>query len=187
MTNAALRAEEARDLRSQIADLDNDASEIQFMDTSPRRVVDTVYSVESGEPINVLRYHLTEIMAKKLPDGRPAFTARPENAPVYKQGHVKCFMAKDSPAQEALHAIGIYKVCPAERLANDYAMQVHAEHKHRTEWRMYMAHLEGEERQADRARQQAQIDAMMAVAAAATGEKRGPGRPRKEHVDEAAG
>ena len=181
MTNAALRAEEARDLRTQLGALMDDEAEIIFMDTSPRRQIETVYSMQSGEEIHVLRYHLPEIMGKQLPDGRPAFTARKELAPVYRQGSTPCFMADNSPEREALNELGIFKICPAKKLANNYAKQVHAQHKHHAEWAMYQDHVNSLEQADWKRRQEEQTAAIMKLAEgnAATQEKRGPGRPPK--------
>lgn len=177
MTNAALRAEEARDLRAQLGNLEGDEDEMQFMDTSPRRRVDTIYSMETGEAIHVLRYHLKDVMEKRRPDGSFAFTADKGRAPAFRPGTTKCFMAKDSPDRATLDELGIVKVCPAEHLQNAYAAQRHAEHKHGSEWRAFQAHLEAVERENDRDRQDRQIEAMMALAGQSPARRRRKGEP----------
>jgi hypothetical protein len=182
MTNAAIRAQQRRDLRQQIAVLGRGEEEESWevQDVTRHRNWESLWSTESGEEIKLLSYHLDEYLNKQLPDGRPMFVARPEEAPPYREGRTKCFMAKDSPEREALNDLGIFKVCPAEKLANNFAKQMHAEHKHRTEWRMYSDYLANLEKDADRERQQAQTEAMLEVARSS---RRGPGRPPKEEVD----
>ena len=63
-------------------------------------------------------------------------------------------------------------------------MIVHAQSKHPTRWKQYQAMIDRAERDSDRARQDAQIAAIMALAGSKAesdeAPRRGPGRPPRE-------
>lgn len=184
MTNQlAERAEQARDLRQQIAGLESsDQREIIFKDTSPSRRRVTFYSTIDGEKINIPEYMMESVMRKRRDDGEFMFTSDPAKAPTRKPGTIKCFLHPDSPDREILNEIGLAAShCPANTLGNLYSKRIHALHRHRQEWAMYQEHLETGRRELAEHQQREQTAAMLALAGrAAEEEKRGPGRPRKE-------
>ena len=161
----AERAEAARDARNLATTLGvRDKTGILFQDTSPPQLWVTLWRTDTGEPVQVLEYHVPETLEKLRDDGQRAFTGRKENAPEYILNSVHCFMSKNSPERPILNELGIFKTCPAEHLSNDFAREEHARRKHRSEWRMYEAHLA---KQADakwRTQQENQSSAMMTLA-----------------------
>lgn len=168
----AQRAEEMRDLKRQIDGLSAaDDAEFIFRDTSPQRRKATVYSMQNGEPIQIPAYMLEHVLTKQLDDGRDAFTAFPEKAPAFKLGTVKCFLHRDSPDRLILEEIGLGGAsCPAEHLASVYSKRIHGQHRHRQEWAAYQEHLSGQAEQENRDRQDAQLEATLAIARAAGGQ-----------------
>ena len=174
MTNAqvvAERAEEVRDLRTQIAGLQvDDAREIIFKDVSPRRGKVLIYSMVDGEPITIRQNMLDQVLAKRLANGQFMFTTRKEQAPVYVRGNVKCFLHPQSEERPILAQLGISQVCDAEHLGNDYSKEIHAEHRHKSEWKMYQRYISDNEQKRWRETQEMQAEAMLAVANRAAGE-----------------
>lgn len=173
----AQEVEEALDLKRQISGLEDPGDQnFLFQDTSPRTRWDTVYSTQTGEPIQVKRHRLIATLEKRLPDGTKAFTADRSLAPEYRLGDVKCFLARDSEERQMVDALNIAPgyYCVAEHLANESAAQVHAEKRHPTRWRMYQAHLDRAERERDREERQAQTNAILALAKANSRGKKEP-------------
>lgn len=162
----AQRVEDIRDLRRKIEGLSReDESEFIFRDTSPQRRKVTVYSMQNGEPIQIPSYMLEHVLAKKLDDGRDAFTAFPEKAPVFQRGTVKCFLHVNSPDRMILEEIGLGGAsCPAEHLASVYSKRIHGQHRHRQEWAAYQEHLNSLSEQENRDRQERQLEATLAIA-----------------------
>lgn len=184
MTNApAERVQDIRDLRDQIVGLEReDEQEMVFRDTSPRRVRVHVWSMQDGEEITIARKMLENVLKKRLPDGRYAFTARKEEAPVYRRGQVKCFLHSESPERVILQEIGLAGItCPAANLANAYSKRIHAMHRHKQEWAAYQDYLDGEKETRDRERQDLQLEATLAMAGVRTDDEDKPrrGRPRQ--------
>lgn len=167
----ATKAEEARDLRRQIAELDGeDEREIVFKESSPRKRMATIYSMVDGEPLKVAAANIERVLEKRLPDGRYMFTADPQKAPEYKLGEVKCFLHPDSPDRPTLVSIGLGGAyCPAAHLANNHSRRIHAEHRHGQEWKAYQEHIKEEKERADIERQNAQLEATLAIAGRAAG------------------
>lgn len=165
----AQRIETAVNLKRQVAALaDVNDSEFIFQDTSPPVRWQTVYSMTTGEPIQVKHFRVEATLLKTLPDGSPAFTAYQEQAPEYRLGNTRCFLAADSAERAAgiLAEIGMEgKTCNGIHLANEFAKEMHAQHKHKAEWTVFKAYKERQEKEAEIARQQAQTDAMLAMAA----------------------
>lgn len=151
--------EQARDLKRQLTELnDYDSSEITLKETSPARRRYILYSMEDGSEVPVFRYRVDAY----LETGR--FTSDPSRAPQFTHGKVKCFLAKDSPEREVLNAMGITRVCKAEKLANLWAKEEHARKKHRAEWQSYQHHRAEQERKEWQEQQKAQTAAIMALA-----------------------
>lgn len=177
MNDVAERAEMARDLRNQIAELKgrDDENEIIIRDTSPQRKRVVLYSMIDGDAHRMPSYMAETAINKKLPDGRYMFTANKDLAPVYKRGQIKCFLHPESPERPVLNAIGILNECPAETLGNNYSKRVHAQHRHKQEWAMYQDYIEEQKEATATERAERQIEAMQNLAAKAAGV---PGRGR---------
>lgn len=163
----ANRVETAINLRRQIRGLE-DVSDSEFLiiDTSPPARWETLYSMLSGEEIRVKHFRVESVLMKTDPSGNPLFTSFKEQAPVYRQGSTRCFLADDSPERQSgvLTEIGMAdKVCPAKKLANEFAKEEHARHKHRSEFRVYEAYLERQEKDLERAERRHQTDAMLSL------------------------
>ncbi len=174
MTTHAEQVEDALNLKRQLTQLDDPGDQdFVFQDTSPPTRWDTIYSTQTGEAIRVKRFRLISTLQKTLANGLAAFTAKKENAPTYVLGTVKCFLAKDSPERVVIDDLNISPgyYCIAEHLANAGAAEIHAEHKHPTRWKQYQRYLESQERQLDRERQDAQIQAIMHLATGKTQER----------------
>lgn len=168
----AEQAEDIRDLKGQIAQLSEDPedeAEMTFKETSPRRRKVLIYSMLDGEEIQIPRSLLTQTMEKKLPDGRPMFTAYKDRAPKFKMGQVKCFLHRDSEERQILTEIGITKLCPAGNLASLHSKRIHAQHRHRQEWEPYQEWLAAQSEQENRDRQDRQLEATLAIARGVTG------------------
>lgn len=184
MTNApAERVQDIRDLRDQITGLQReDEQEMVFRDTSPRRSLVRIWSMQNGEEISIARKLLENTLRKTLPDGRYAFTARKEEAPVYRKGTLKCFLHPESPEREILNEIGLSGItCPAASIANAHSKRIHAQHRHKQEWEAFSDYLASQEREEDREQRRMQLDATLAIAGQAAGNSAMPrrGRPPK--------
>lgn len=147
MEVASQREEERRDLLSQVDGIEQDESEIQFIDTSPRRPMAIIYATLDGEPLVVTRKRARILFQRRLPDGRPMFRApqedgsRPASVPEYKKGNEKCFLHKNSPDRELMDSLGLQgKFCPAGQLANAYAKHIHESQKHVKTWEIWEKH-----------------------------------------------
>ena len=168
----AERAQSIRDLRKEIAELAaEDDGEIIFQDTSPTRRRAIVYSMTTGEKINILAHRLERVLSMTLPDGRFAFTARQGDAPPFRKGNVKCFLHPESPRRPVLEEIGLSGiVCLSGNLASEYAERMHSLHKHKQERAALQEHLTKLEREQERERQDRQLEATLDIA-------RGTSRP----------
>ncbi|MDZ4250918.1 MAG: hypothetical protein U0990_12655 [Candidatus Nanopelagicales bacterium] len=179
MNDVAEKAQEVRDLRSQIEGMQgrDDEREIIFQDRSARRRMVTLYSMMDGEPVQIRQNIMEQVLNKPMrnPDGslvpgKFMFTAHQSSAPEYIKGTTKCVLHPQSEERETLRAIGLGGAqCPSDSLGNDYAKEIHAEHRHKQEWRMYMREIAKRESKKYEERAQAQLDATLAIAAAAVG------------------
>lgn len=173
--NVAERAQEIRDLKSQISELANDPDEqeIIFKETSPRRRRVMIYSMLDGEPLSIHASVLSRTLEKRLPDGGYMFTARENEAPEYKLGKIKCFLHSDSPERGVLSEIGLAgTVCDSAHLANGFSKRIHALHRHKAEWAAYQDYVDEEKERTYNERQERQLEATLAIAKQA-GPKRG--------------
>lgn len=171
------RERRLRDLKSEVAELANDpdTQEISIRETSPPVRKVTLYAVETGQPYQISRKFLSAALEKRLPDGGFAFTNKQEEAPSYKPGEVKCFLHADSPEREVLDEIGLAgRHCPAAHLRSAYSKKIHAEHRHKQEWRTYQDYQADEEKKQDREARDKQLDATLALAGRAAAN---PGAP----------
>jgi hypothetical protein len=163
MAHIAEREEDRRDMLHQIEGIEQDESEIQFIDTSPRRPMAILYATLDGEPIVVTRKRARTLFQRRLPDGRPMFVADIKKAPAYQKGAVKCFLHKDSPEREVMDSLGLQgKFCPAGQLANAYAKHIHETVKHVKTWDIWQRHVSDKKEQEYIERQDRQFEATMA-------------------------
>lgn len=179
---AAEAFEEQRDLLGQLDELSSlltadEQSGIQFQVIAPNRRPITIYSMENGEPITIPLYMVRRALA--TPGDRESglrfrFTSKPENAPKYHQGSLKCFMHADSDerASGLLTEMGLGAMrCVAGKLATPWAKQEHERKKHRQEsaaYQKYIADLDTkhwrEQEEEGRQLQREQVHAMQALA-----------------------
>lgn len=162
----AVKTEEVRDLRDQISDIkSSDLREIVLEESSPPRYRHPVYSMLSGEEVLVAEKRLEAVLSQKLPDGRYAFTANPEQAPSYKRNQIKCVFHPESSERQTLDEIGLAGViCHSAHLASMFSRRIHAENRHPSSWRAYQEWLSEQKEQATAARQEKQIEATLALA-----------------------
>jgi hypothetical protein len=166
MSNVAERAEEIRDLRNTITELnqlDNDNAPPIFRENSPARRKVSLWSKANGEEIRVLAGNVNNVLSKRGPNGY-LWTARKADAPTFIPGTIKCFLHPEAPEHEVIAKLGIATTCKAASYPNRSAMETVAEHKHKAEWKAYQKYLADEEKREDRERQQQQLDAMLALA-----------------------
>jgi len=170
--NIAERTQKIRDLRGQIGGLAaDDEQEIVFQEISPRRRKVTIYSMVNGQPVEIPAYMVAGVLEKRLDDGGYMFTAYKEQAPEFQPGTVKCFLHPESPDRPILEEIGLSGVtCPAAHLANMHSRRVHARHRHKEEWAAYCEHVDDQKELERNRHQQAQLDATLEIARAASGQ-----------------
>lgn len=168
---AAARLEQARDLRGQISELQTDPEaekEVVFKETSTVRRKLTLYSMVDGEPIRVPTHLAQRALDKRLPAGGFMFTSDPAQAPQYRLGEVKCFLHPEAPEREVVVEIGLgEKMCMSAHLANRFSKRIHGQHRHKQEWLAYRDYIEESQRTEEVSRANKQLDATLALAAAA--------------------
>lgn len=166
MPGKAATAERVRDLKSQIAGLSaEEVGEILFLEISPGREPEIVYSTEDGFPTPVPAYRIGEVMGLTDKDGNPRFVAEAKDAPEYIPGTVKCFLHKDSPERPILEKIGLSGAfCPAEHLASEHSKRIHGQHRHKQEWAAYQEYMENRKEERREARQDEQLQATLTIA-----------------------
>lgn len=153
------RVEKERDLRSQIDGLGADEEqETQFMEWSPGRKLVTIWSMETGEQIEIPRYQAAAAIRSYK------WTADPKLAPKQKVNSTKCFMHADSPERAILDELGISYKCPAAQLANKGSARVHAEHRHPSAWRQYQEYLSDIREEEYRQERREELEAFKAIA-----------------------
>ena len=186
MTNEAVaqRLEEVRDMRVQISELSaDDAKEMSLQEFSPGRKILTLYSMTDGEQIDVPQYIAAQALSKRLADGRYAFTAFKTQAPAYKEGNVRCFLADDSPERESglLAEAGLDHLppCPAKHLRSTLSKRVHGQNRHIQAWPTLQEYLQEKDREETRTEQRKQTDAMLALAGQRSVNEEGEDRPRR--------
>jgi len=167
-TNVAERAQDIRDLRGQISELRDHGQEILFRETSPARKKVPIYSLVDGEEIYIPVNLLERTLEKRLPDGKFMFTARQHEAPEYKRGNVKCFLHPESIERAVLDEVGLTGItCNSAHLRSAHSKRIHALHRHSQEWAAYQEHMENQKETERNARQDAQLEATLAIARAA--------------------
>lgn len=167
MPGIAERERKARDLRSQVAELEPGlGGEVVFEHIRTRRGLVTIYSMNDGEAIPIPEYMVGAALTKMV-DGEYMFTDDPAEAPEYRRGTIKCFMHADSSERESgiLAEIGLAgKVCSAGSLASVHAKRMHGHHKHKQEYAAWQE-LVAEKKEAKQEKRQAdQLDATLTIA-----------------------
>lgn len=156
-----------RNIAEQDADLKAERDGLIFMETSPKQEPIVLYAMADGEPIPMAPNIAEMAIKKKYRGGGYLFTDKAEEAPQYKLGEIKCFLHPQSPERlsGALDEVGIASaVCHSEHLASKYARRVHAENRHGKRWQALQEHLAEIKQQEYERRQQAQLDATLALA-----------------------
>lgn len=173
-TNEAQRAQQVRDLRSQIQELEaEDAQEMAFSPPPQLRTV-RIYSRVDGEPLDVPRNSVHHVLQKTLPDKTYMFTANQSEAPQYALGEVKCFLHPESPERETgiLEQVGLGGIiCDAAHLASIYSKRIHAQHRHGKQWEAVQEYLAMQREEEYRTQQQKQLEATLAIAGKAAGDE----------------
>ena len=168
--NPAQRAEEARDLTKQLGNLGLDADEQQFFilkETSLPRRRTRLWSMEDGQSYEFFNFRVRAMLDQTMPDGRPRWTAYEERAPKVAVSTYNCFLAPESEIRAELDSLGITVRCRSKH-PSKFAMEQVATKKHPNSWKAWQAHLKEKQDRADRARQDAQVEAMMSLAGNAT-------------------
>ena len=163
-----------RDLAEQDAALKAEKEGLIFLETSKRPPTITLYAMSDGEPIPMPQPIAEMAIKKRYKSGGYMFTDSPGEAPEYKLGTVKCFLHPDSPERKsgALDEVGVAGVfCTAEHLASKYSRRIHAENRHGKRWAAYQEHMKELREDADRAERKQQLDATLALAGKAAGQK----------------
>lgn len=167
--------ERQRDLKSQMDDLRRESDqEIIFRETSPPRRYVTLYNTQTGEPVQVPEKIGEKVLEKRWPDGNYMFVTKAEQAPEYKMGQIKCFLHEESSERlsGALDEVGLNGItCPAANLATLYSKRIHAQHRHKQQWESYQEHLSLQKNKEYEDRQQAQLEATLALAGRAVGKE----------------
>lgn len=166
MPGIAEKERRARDLRSQVAELEPGLEGVIFEHIRTRRELVTVYSMNDGEAIPIPEYMVRAVMTKRV-DGEYMFTDNPAEAPEYRKGTTKCFLHAESAerASGILDEIGLKgKVCPAGSLASVHSKRTHGERRHGREWAAYQEYLNNEKEANAIARQERQLDATLSIA-----------------------
>jgi len=165
----AEQLEQARDLRGQLRDLEaGDSQEMLFQEWSPGRTLVKLWSMENGEEIEIPRYMAAAALLKRMRGGKYRFTTRQEEAPRFREGNVRCFLAEDSEERVSglLEEAGLDSIapCPAEHLRTRLSKRTHAEHRHPQSWATLQEFIEDKEREEERADRKQQTAAIMQLA-----------------------
>lgn len=180
------RAEEARNLQNQLGALASDEErEILFQEWSPGRKLVTIWNMESGEEAVLPRYIAVAGLNTRSQRSKTGYmwTAHQEQAPEPRVNTIKCFLHPESAERAFLDEIGVSAVCMSEHLASNSSKWEHARNRHSGSYKVYQDEVNRRENEQYRQRQEAQTDAMIAIAGQAADAKRAPGRPRKEEAE----
>jgi hypothetical protein len=166
----AEQQQQTRDLRAQLADIaadDRGDQTMQFIEWSPGRKYQTLWSLQDGMEIRIPKYMVMGALMKRR-NGRFLFTANQDEAPKFKEGAVRCFLAEGSPERESglLAEAGLdhLEPCPAVHLRSAYSKRVHAQNRHRLSWETLREHRQEHEREETREEQRKQTAAMLQLA-----------------------
>lgn len=175
----AENAQRQRDLRLQLAELgsaDRSDTEMQFIEWSPGRKMQRLWSMEDGTHIDIPRYMVAAAITKRLANGQFRFTANQADAPPIKEGDIRCFLADDSPERTSglldQAGLGHLPACPMKALRSEFSKEQHGEHRHVASWKALLSFKERQEREKDREERRQETAAMLAMAGQAS--ERGP-------------
>lgn len=149
------------DLVPQLGALPIAGEELQYFtlqDTSPKRPKMTLWNKETGESWDFYNFRVPSL----LQTGR--WTRTRSEVPEIVRSQYPCFLAPESAMRAELDSLGIVVRCNSKH-PSKFAMEQVAAKKHPNSWKAWQAHLAEKEKQADRDRQDAQIAAMMQLAA----------------------
>lgn len=157
-----------RDLRAQLQGMDReDTQTMEFIEWSPGRKYQKLWSMQDGMEITIPKYMVAGALSK-FRNGKPLFTAFQAEAPAFKEGNVRCFLAEGSPERESglLAEAGLdhLEPCPAVHLRSAYSKRVHAQNRHRLSWETLREHRQEHEREEARDEQRKQTAAMLQLA-----------------------
>ena len=129
-----------------------------------------IYHRETGEPREVLVNMLAKTLKKKNPDGSRVFDVAPTKE--YKPGSVPCWFNPNSERYATISQIPGLETfkCDSEHLASEFDAELHCKNRHDRRYLRVKDYLDRKERDDDRARQDRQIEAMLAMAGAKTTE-----------------
>jgi len=164
MTNQAFieRAEAARDLKVQLAGLDaDDNNGILFQEWSPGRTYVRIWSMETGEEVELPRYQAVAALNTPSLRGGWAWTAHKELAPTPRVNSTKCFLHPQSAERAFLDEIGVATVCLSEHLAGNGAKWDHARNRHPASYRRYEEAKREKETQEFREKDDARTEAIL--------------------------
>lgn len=172
MNSFAEQATKARDLRTQLGALaQEDNQSILFQEWSPGRKMVKLWSMQDGMEIEVPKYMVPNALMKRYGNGF-LFTGNKDEAPLFKEGHLKCFLAEGSPEREAglLEAAGLdhLAACPAVGLRSGFARRRHGEGVHPQSWAVLQEYLADQDREEGRVEQRKQTEAILALAGSKT-------------------
>lgn len=165
--SVAEKAEKTRDLRALIAELQDDAEDVVFQEINPNREPVTLYDRLTGMPVDVPKYMAPNALSKRREDGEFMFSSNINDVPKFQPGKFKCFLHAESPERETglLAELGLAgTVCPAGKLANGSSKKLHAEHRHKNEWRAIVEHIAEQREDEDRAQRTQQLEATLQIA-----------------------
>lgn len=169
-------------------DLDKDDAAPRISANSDDSI--TLYSMIDGEPRpGVLKIDAPRVLAKKLPDGKPAFwiEGMPGEPPERTRGQVKCMLHPDFDESEGpsgfdrhfVDGVGLTgRTCNlmapdknnVDKFKSVYDRDDHMAKKHKREWATIQAALTQAKGERDRDEDKQTRDAMLALAASATGQ-----------------
>ncbi len=165
----AKNAERVRDLKAEVRGLSTEElSGVQFMSLSEGREPVTIYATEDGRPVTIPAYMVPQVMDRRREDGEYRFVADKAKAPEYVLGTIKCFLHADAPERTVVDKAGLAgKFCRGNHISSDYSKTLHAEHKHRQEWRTYQQYLKNVDAAEERDERRQQLSATLRIAEAA--------------------
>ena len=159
------RVEAARDLKVQLAGLDGeDQNGIDFTEWSPGRTIVTIWSMETGEEVNLPKYQAVAALNTPSTRGGWAWTAHKEQAPPPRINNTMCFLHPQSPERAFLDEIGVGTVCMSAHLGGEGAKWDHARNRHQTSFRRFEEAKREREAREWREKDDARTEAIMALA-----------------------
>ena len=133
----------------------------------------TIYDTSTGEPRNILVNMLAKTL-KKRRGGKPAFSMKEEEAPVYARGNIICYLSPNHPDRDYYRSLGINQECTtlmkddtpvhADHLASEMDREIHMSHKHPRAWAIIQGAIAKAERDEELALRREGMAAIRALA-----------------------